>query len=710
MCMPITKRWAITQNLKQTKDYVTDENKCLIVDNDLKKVFQYTVNEAKTKNRNGNDVDVTIKSMDNRLVSGINCNPNHAVEEMERVQQHYDTDKDNKIAYHQVQSFNYNDPVDAIQVHQMGIELAKRMYPNYQVLVTTHQDKAHLHNHFIINATSLSGKKLRDDFYGNEGLMKLREVSDTIAKEHGCKIIEDARLIGTHENDKSIPAYMIDMNAKYRWKEVIKKEINEYKRIVSSLNDLLELLAHNGYEIKKGKHIAIRPVGASKYFRLDTLGDGYTQKELIYYFACQARHYWEDEELRIYQLKKIEEEYCRYFANRIMEYVASISSSQKLLSQNHRNDRYDKTKYPQYQKASTQTVNELEKMYNQLDLYEKYNIHSFEGLIMTTRDLTSKIESIEKDLENREKEYSKKLELNKWYEIYMKYYNHYCVYLEEKKWHDISDDKVPIEVKLFLSVKDKIGNMAMDDVRNAMLDFQKEKMDYQHDIAELSYLKYEKVLLDDAKEMKLKENEELIPSIKITKNMIDFEKSTNTEYFVKIPYTDKYIYILKDAVIWNKYEKGQVYLVNDMDMDLYNEDGDIVETVSGNELQRISEGRKEDITEMYKKIRAIENNNGLVFTVDVKMFDSIIPDKDGMYHVRVPYTQGYIDVPLNNMFWLKENKTAQIFFENGKDIRYYSKNIAGNTQNVRIIKTNDLKSYFEKKIKENKSNIREEVE
>ena len=113
---------------------------------------------------------------------------------------------------------------------------------------------------------------------------------------------------------------------------------------------------------------------------------------------------------------------------------------------------------------------------------------------------------------------------------------------------------------------------------------------------------------------------------------------------------------------------------------------------------------------MYKKIRAIENNNGLVFTVDIKMFDSIIPDKDGMYHVRVPYTLGYIDVPLNNMFWLKENKTAQIFFENGKDIRYYSKNIAGNTQNARIVKTNDLKNYLEKKRKENKSNIREEVE
>ena len=63
-------------------------------------------------------------------------------------------------------------------------------------------------------------------------------------------------------------------------------------------------------------------------------------------------------------------------------------------------------------------------MYNQLDLYEKYKIHSFEGLIMATRDLTSKIESIEKELEKRENEYSKKVELNKWYETYMKYYNH----------------------------------------------------------------------------------------------------------------------------------------------------------------------------------------------------------------------------------------------------------------------------------------------
>ena len=402
--MPITKRWAITKSLKEAAKYVSAKHKCMVVEDNLQKAIQYTVNETKTKNKNNEDVDVTVKTLNNRLVSGINCNPNFVTEEMEHIQSAFGNEKDKIIAYHQVQSFYYNDPVDAIEVHEMGIELAKRMYPNYQVLVTTHQDKAHLHNHFIINATSLDGKKLRSDFYGNEGLMKLREVSDTIAKEHGCKIIDDAKLIGHFEKENTIPAYLMNLNVKYRWREVLKKEIDEYKKIVSSTNELLELLSHNGYKVKKGKHISIRPVGAKKYFRLDTLGEGYTQKELMYYFARQSRHYWEDEELRRFQLKKIEEEYGRYIANRMMDYVASISSSQKLLSQNRRDDRRDKNKYPQYSFASLKTINELEKMYNQIDLYDKYNIHSFESLILTTRSLNTKIEKMELDLKESEKD------------------------------------------------------------------------------------------------------------------------------------------------------------------------------------------------------------------------------------------------------------------------------------------------------------------
>lgn len=103
---------------------------------------------------------------------------------------------------------------------------------------------------------------------------------------------------------------------------------------------------------------------------------------------------------------------------------------------------------------------------------------------------------------------------------------------------------------------------------------------------------------------------------------------------------------------------------------------------------------------MYKRVRIIEKNNGFVFTVDIKMFDSVRPNKDGVYHVRVPYTQDYIDVPIDHMFWVKENKTAQVFFEDGEDIRYYPNEKSyynKNVQNGEVKNTGYLKQYFEEK-------------
>ena len=66
----------------------------MVVKDDLKKAVKYTVNETKTKNINNEDVDVTIKTLNNRLVSGINCNPNFVTKEMEHIQSTFGTDKD----------------------------------------------------------------------------------------------------------------------------------------------------------------------------------------------------------------------------------------------------------------------------------------------------------------------------------------------------------------------------------------------------------------------------------------------------------------------------------------------------------------------------------------------------------------------------------------------------------------------------------------
>lgn len=92
--MPITKRWAITKSLKEATKYVSAKHKCMVAEDNLQKAIQYTVNETKTKNKNNEDVDVTVKTLNNRLVSGINCNPNFVTEEMEHIQSAFGNEKD----------------------------------------------------------------------------------------------------------------------------------------------------------------------------------------------------------------------------------------------------------------------------------------------------------------------------------------------------------------------------------------------------------------------------------------------------------------------------------------------------------------------------------------------------------------------------------------------------------------------------------------
>ena len=53
------------------------------------------------------------------------------------------------LAHHYVQSFSPNEKVTPELAHQIGVELAQKIAPGFQVIVSTHVDKDHIHNHMI---------------------------------------------------------------------------------------------------------------------------------------------------------------------------------------------------------------------------------------------------------------------------------------------------------------------------------------------------------------------------------------------------------------------------------------------------------------------------------------------------------------------------------------------------------------------------------
>ena len=169
--------WKVKSNLKKVINYIDDENK---IDSDifdnLHNELEYITNDDKTEKK--------------LYSTGINCRLDRAYEDMKIIKKHYK--KENGIlAFHSFQSFKEGEVTPEL-AHQIGIELANKMWGDrFQVVVSTHLNTKHIHNHFVINSVSFKdGYK----YYSNyENTAWLRKTSDELCEEYGLSVLEEKK-------------------------------------------------------------------------------------------------------------------------------------------------------------------------------------------------------------------------------------------------------------------------------------------------------------------------------------------------------------------------------------------------------------------------------------------------------------------------------------------------------------------------------------
>lgn len=181
--MTVTARWPIKgfQSIQVVVDYIRDDKKTT---EKTAKADQKTVVEKSVFDRLlsyiGQSQKITEQQQGRQLISGLNIDDlSNATPEMIEHLKKYGVSEDDRTLYHQVQSFHWSDTITPEQAHEIGLRTAREIYPNFQVVVTTHMDRGHLHNHFAICAIAKDGHKLRDDFYGRE-----------VCKDFGKSVIE----------------------------------------------------------------------------------------------------------------------------------------------------------------------------------------------------------------------------------------------------------------------------------------------------------------------------------------------------------------------------------------------------------------------------------------------------------------------------------------------------------------------------------------
>ena len=172
--MATTKIWAIKDSISRVISYAKNPEKTTF--SDLKQVLKYAENDEKT-------IDKNEKTM---YVTGVNCKAKTAYEEMTVIQNRFDKITGN-VAYHAYQSFKTGE-VSPELAHKIGVELAEKMWSEYQVVVATHFNTGTYHNHFVVNSVNMfTGKKFNCN---KEAYYHFRELSDELCREYGLTIIE----------------------------------------------------------------------------------------------------------------------------------------------------------------------------------------------------------------------------------------------------------------------------------------------------------------------------------------------------------------------------------------------------------------------------------------------------------------------------------------------------------------------------------------
>lgn len=259
--MATTSLWHIEGRLKDLIAYVENPEKTRADTPNLQPlwdVFSYVSRPEATEQ--------------GEYVSAVNCLKEIALQQMILTKKQYGKEN-GYIAWHGYQSFKPGE-VTPEQAHKIGLQLAKEMWgKQYQIIVTTHLDKDHLHNHFCFNSVSfLDGRKYN---YSKTEQKKLRELSDRICREHGLSVIENphkapSRQVWLDEKSGKPTRYNV-------YREDVKEAINFSRRPYY----MEEYLRRKGYITDfTGRHWKIRLPQYEHFTRLDTLDKRWTPENI----------------------------------------------------------------------------------------------------------------------------------------------------------------------------------------------------------------------------------------------------------------------------------------------------------------------------------------------------------------------------------------------------------------------------------------------
>lgn len=254
----------------------------------LDSLINYAANPEKTDGKRYNETQIQAlhdvmeyasddyKTEKRLYVSGVNATPDTAKDKMQQTKLRYGK-TDGIVAFHAIQSFKPGEITPEL-AHEIGKMLAKEMWGDrFEVVVATHLNKEHLHNHFVINSVSfVDGKKYYDN---TANYNRMKKISDRLCEEYDLSVIRNPK-----GKSKHYAEWLAEKKGYPTIRGQIRDELDEIIKCSYTINEFWKNLEKRGYEICRKKpqyaYTSFIPPYGTKQVRLDKLGPDYTEEAI----------------------------------------------------------------------------------------------------------------------------------------------------------------------------------------------------------------------------------------------------------------------------------------------------------------------------------------------------------------------------------------------------------------------------------------------
>ena len=276
--MAVTSIWYVSERVDHVVSYIVNPEKTI----EKPELTPEAIAARKAVGDVINYASNADKTEQMMYVTGINCNPETAVDQFLETKLFWNK-TGGRPAYHGYQAFlEGKGEITAEKAHELGIKLAQEVWGDrFEVVVATHLNTDHYHNHFLVNSVSfvdgLKYRRTKADYW------KLRTVNDRICREAHLNVVEDP----SRKLERTFDGWRADRQGKMTIRGTIREDIDYAIKLSLREKEFIQVMKELGYEFKFFRkdgslldHPALKPPGAKGYFRFDGLGTNYDYESI----------------------------------------------------------------------------------------------------------------------------------------------------------------------------------------------------------------------------------------------------------------------------------------------------------------------------------------------------------------------------------------------------------------------------------------------